>query len=179
MSDQHTQEPWAVSHEVFDNDGVPETVITGLDGRAAIAVTIDFGPNNPGMREANARRIVACVNACAGIATHELELMTGALSILNQISHKLPEKHTAAATKYRKQRDELLDALESMAHQHCRTDNAGMTDSGAITANAEALLLLEEHKRFRVKKDYGRMVCGHWPEHDPNVRQTKAKEGAL
>ena len=71
MSQQHTQEPWAVSDEVFDNDGTPETVITGLDGRAAIAVTLDFGLNNLGMREANARRIVAAVNACAGIATHE------------------------------------------------------------------------------------------------------------
>lgn len=65
--------------------------------------------------------------------------------------------------------DELLDVLESMARQHCHTDKDGMTDSGAITASAEALLLLNEHRRFRVKKDYGRMVCGYWPEHDPNV----------
>lgn len=40
--------------------------------------------------------------------------------------------------------------------------------SGGIPANAEALLLLEEHRRFRVKKDYGRMVCGYWQENDPN-----------
>lgn len=64
--------------------------------------------------------------------------------------------------------DELLDALEGMVRQHCYTAEDGMTDSGAITANAEALLLLEEHRRFRVKKDLGRMVCGYWPENDPN-----------
>jgi hypothetical protein len=43
-----------------------------------------------------------------------------------------------------------------------------MTNSGGISANAEALLLLEEHRRFRVRKDYGRMVCGHWPDDEPN-----------
>lgn len=30
--------------------------------------------------------------------------------------------------------DELLDVLESMARQHCRTDKDGMTDSGAMPA---------------------------------------------
>lgn len=57
---------------------------------------------------------------------------------------------------------------KGMARQHCHTDKAGMTYSGGISANAEALLLLEEHRRFRVKKDYGRMVCGYWQENDPN-----------
>lgn len=69
----HTKEPWLVNGESFDNEGLPESVIRGLDGRAAIAVTLDFGSNNSGMREANARRIVACVNACAGISTENLE----------------------------------------------------------------------------------------------------------
>ncbi len=64
--------------------------------------------------------------------------------------------------------DELLEALEGMARQHCHTDHSGMTNSGGISANAEALLLLEEHRRFRVRKDYGRMVCGQWPDDEPN-----------
>ncbi|MDO6385627.1 hypothetical protein [Uliginosibacterium sp. 31-12] len=69
----HTPEPWKVSEESFDNDGVEESVIRGLDDRAAIAVTLDFGENNPTMREDNARRIVACVNACKGLSTEVLE----------------------------------------------------------------------------------------------------------
>lgn len=69
----HIPEPWKVSEESFDNDGIQESVIRGLDGRAAIAVTLDFGENNPDAREENARRIVACVNACKGFSTEVLE----------------------------------------------------------------------------------------------------------
>lgn len=69
--------------------------------------------------------------------------------------------------------DELLDALEEMARQHCGTEPADhptyphRTDSGALSANAEALELLAEHGRFSVTVSCGRMVCGYWPENDP------------
>ena len=50
--------------ETGQDDGCsPETVIRGMGGSAGVAVAIDFGANNPGMREANARRLVACWNA--------------------------------------------------------------------------------------------------------------------
>jgi hypothetical protein len=54
-----TPGPWTVDEEAFDNDGCPETVIRALNGVAGVAVAIDFGTNNPGMREANARLIAA------------------------------------------------------------------------------------------------------------------------
>jgi hypothetical protein len=97
----HTKEPWRVAGSAFDNEGVKETVIHGLDGRAAIAVTLDFGPNNLSMREDNARRIVACVNACAGIGTEYLERF-GATSF-NDFK------------RVKDQRDELLAAMETIA----------------------------------------------------------------
>jgi hypothetical protein len=50
---------WAVGGTCTDDDGAPETVIRGMDGRAAVAVTLDFGANNPLMREANALLIAA------------------------------------------------------------------------------------------------------------------------
>lgn len=103
MTTQHTPEPWRVAEESFDNGGIQESVIRGLDGRAAIAVTLEFGPNNPGMREANARRIVACVNACAGIRTEALEHRT----------HMLKAEDDSIATN-QQQRDELLAALEGL-----------------------------------------------------------------
>lgn len=60
MSDfKGTPGPWTVDEEAFDNDGCPETVIRALKGVAGVAVAIDFGPNNPGMREANAHLIAA------------------------------------------------------------------------------------------------------------------------
>lgn len=55
----HTPGPWEVALEIFDNGGIPETVIQAFDGRAAVAVALEFGANNPGMRDANARLIAA------------------------------------------------------------------------------------------------------------------------
>lgn len=103
---EHTIEPWRVAEESFDNDSIHESVIRGLDGRAAIAVTLEFGPNNPGMREANARRIVACVNACTGITTEVLEQMpSGPASLLPMYA------------RLEQQRDKLLAALESLVNE--------------------------------------------------------------
>ena len=79
--------------------------------------------------------------------------------------------------------DRLLDALVAMCEQHCETrvatkDYNGqvagskVTDSGALSANAEALHLLEEHGRFRIVASGGRMVVGYWPENDPETAPT-------
>lgn len=60
MSIDHTTPgPWEVADGAFDNEGCPETVIRGWSGRACVAVALDFGANNPLMREANARLIAA------------------------------------------------------------------------------------------------------------------------
>jgi hypothetical protein len=69
---------------------------------------------------------------------------------------------------------ETLDLLESMAKQHCHTTSKDdseplLTDSGAITANGEALEKLAEHKRFKVTRGFGRMICGYWPENAPKA----------
>lgn len=63
-----TQGMLMIGETPFDNDGIPETVIGGTAQfeNHAIAVAIDF-KNAPGMREANARRLVACWNACDGL----------------------------------------------------------------------------------------------------------------
>lgn len=56
-----------------DEGSSPETVIRGMDGQAGVAVAIDFGANNPGMREANAQRLVACWNALDGLSDGALD----------------------------------------------------------------------------------------------------------
>lgn len=70
--------------------------------------------NGSSIDDANRRRLVACWNACDGIDTYALELMTGDLSIKNQITAtgKARTKPTHRAVEYRRQRDELLAALE-------------------------------------------------------------------
>lgn len=66
--------------------------------------------------EDNARRLVACWNACDGIETYALELMTGNLSIKEQITAtgKQKPKQTSKTIEYRRQRDELLAACKAM-----------------------------------------------------------------
>lgn len=80
---------------------------------------------------------------------------------------------------------EVLEALESMARQHCHSAKATrdfngqiagtiVTDSGALSANAEALDLLATAGRFRIVAEGGRMIVGYWPENDPTLAKPEA-----
>ena len=73
---------------------------------------------------------------------------------------------------------EILDALEDMARQHCYTDNySHATNSQALSANADALLVLSKHGRFRITTERGRAVAGFWPEHDPQEAALRKLNG--
>lgn len=66
----------------------------------------------------------------------------------------------------------LLDALDDMCRQFCHKDKPdgaepGLTDSGAISALADALNILAERGRFRIVRGFGRMICGYFPEDEP------------
>lgn len=71
---QHTKEPWSHAYrenskgmcaeEVFDTDGNVIATMAWHQVKSGNVTTTD--------REANAHRIVACVNACAGINTEKL-----------------------------------------------------------------------------------------------------------
>lgn len=102
MSEQHTPEPWKVIIRGDYGDGLEADITATFDGMRGT------------LKAEDARRIVACVNACAGIETTALELMTGELSIHNQITHTHPEKLTPKATEYRKQRDDLVAACNDL-----------------------------------------------------------------
>lgn len=71
----HTPEPWIVANENGDEVLIQATV-SGSIPAAAWMMGGDFDGEGP-MQEAhaNARRIVACVNACAQIPTGRLEAM--------------------------------------------------------------------------------------------------------
>ncbi len=74
---------------------------------------------------------------------------------------------------------DFLDQIEDMARQHCFTDKQvrtyhgvpefNITDSGGTSTDAEALRTLAKHGRFRIVREYGRVVVGYWPENDPNA----------
>lgn len=97
----HTKEPWSLGEE--DRHG--DTPINAADWRSlALVVTRMHGDKDQcpdGV--ANARRIVACVNACAGIPTDTLELV----SSFEQAGIK-------TIREMERQRDELLEALRAV-----------------------------------------------------------------
>ena len=104
MSEKFTSEPWVVGNA----DGL---LFGKKQGNGTEPIGFVFGPSLPersevGMRAiANARRIVACVNACEGISTDELEEIASTGGMLG------PREDVARIAK---QRDELLEALEEM-----------------------------------------------------------------
>jgi hypothetical protein len=76
---EHTKEPWTVEMVVSENyfDICCGYQIPGRESPILIASTYgdEDRPNDVAQGKANARRIVACVNACAGISTGRLERM--------------------------------------------------------------------------------------------------------
>jgi len=66
MTQEHTPEPWACP---IDDDG--NSAVVARDG---YLVTFAF-PNGDAADKANARRIVACVNALAGIPIEAIEAL--------------------------------------------------------------------------------------------------------
>lgn len=98
---QHTPGPWSV-----ESDGLSITM-------AGQVVASSIGPDYAGNEEkkANARRIVACVNACEGISTEDLQIIDDAGETLKFCFGRLKE-----------QRDELIAALERLALAAFRRD---------------------------------------------------------
>ena len=101
MSQQHTPEPWRVFSHSWSNTSVLadgfDHAICGLDINHA---TEESQESDEALMGANARRIVACVNACAGLTTEILEHSGVVRDLIGQ---------NASLTK---QRDELMKALE-------------------------------------------------------------------
>ena len=108
----HTKEPWAI----FEDDA--KAIVTVAHPMLSLMTVGNDGLATM-FSEADARRIVACVNACAGIETHELELMTGRMSIASQIKacdaiYATAEAKATRRSKFAHQRDELLAAAEAI-----------------------------------------------------------------
>lgn len=104
MTKKHTTGPWSV-----DSDGSIEhnnvaNIINGADGTMIV-----YGQIN----DADARRIVACVNACEGLDTDKLERVPVPFAqMLNVGFMELWEQYTTL----KEQRDELLQALQALTH---------------------------------------------------------------
>lgn len=70
MSEQkHTPEPWGFTRGTYHHTGYVVITAQGMTSESPLALINDI----LGDAEHDARRIVACVNACAGIPTEDLE----------------------------------------------------------------------------------------------------------
>lgn len=96
MTRQHTPEPWTVS----------EKTLVRLDCayliRPVNETNYEYGATLAATSQQDARRIVACVNACRGLPTDELEQKGLVAAVGTQL------------LELEQQRDELLAALEGM-----------------------------------------------------------------
>lgn len=100
MSINYTRGPLVVAETYADEGDPPETCIRGMDGRAGVAVALDFGANNPSMREDNARRIVACWNAFERVLTEDIESLHGhggVVAVLSKANSEYDELEKARA----------------------------------------------------------------------------------
>lgn len=106
MKTEHTPEPWATNGTRIEsehshgwaNDG---WIIAGLEGPDA---------------EANARRIVACVNVCAGIPTEVLErYKLGVIGVDYKLTKQQRDKLLAAAEAIEIDAEECMDFDECTA----------------------------------------------------------------
>ena len=105
---EHTKEPWAhIGNEVRTEDRL-------------IALALN---NSQDDCKTNARRIVACVNACAGVEMESLERTS--LKGLQETN----EAHVEMLAKCMQQRDELLGILKE-AYEELRLIR--MKDSPAV-----------------------------------------------
>lgn len=130
----HTQGPWEIRIErgihCIRPSNPDQPGYTG--GYAPIAkVCGDARLNN---NEADARRIVACINACEGLSTEALE----SLGTLDRAS----VSRDVEITMLRQQRDQLLEALQSLmsidVHSSITPEEADTIEAKARTAIAKA-----------------------------------------
>jgi hypothetical protein len=93
---QHTKEPWRIDQygDIRDS-GQRQIYLSGF------RTSMVSGAENDDQK-ANTRRIVACVNACEGIPTEELESCKNT-GLIRTVRAKVAAE---------RQRDELLQALE-------------------------------------------------------------------
>lgn len=110
----YTDEPWVI------HPSCP-TFIRANEGRKHVGSTESMGDNET--NKENARRIVACVNACAGISTENLE-------------ENIPIKELARRyNEVIRQRDDLLaSSIDAKRYQYLRSRDLDTINSGGIFA---------------------------------------------
>jgi len=145
---KHTKEPWYIS-------GTSPVMVISNSATIAKCCGIRIGTKESVQAEieANAIRIVACVNACAGIdepeeVIHGMRFEIDSLKRWRDGEHNAIDYWIATGLKASQQRDELLAALNNYAAHHAGCDwygygtelphSGGECSCGLIEAIAKA-----------------------------------------
>ena len=135
MTTEYTPGPWRV-----DDVGVGFEIAAGNEVVAQAQQV--YGDHKHKIRRGNARRIVACVNACEGISTEQLESWL----CMSRPIRKSLEELKAEADREGKQRDDLIAVLQRIAD--------GQEMSGTYTF-ADVVLRYQEIARAAIAKATG------------------------
>ncbi len=135
---EHTKEPWMVA------DMTEWLTIGGVDIGAVCRIKNEVS-GKPLSEEdrANARRIVACVNACAGISTETLEA-EGLPPTLSADSETIRQQQ-AEIDRLTEQRDRLLKALGDLSFE-CFGGGVGTCQPSVKTYN-DTFAVLDEIRK--------------------------------
>ena len=121
---KHTPEPWRVGRP---GTVVSDTPVPGMGGSDAVEY---YGGHLIGesITEANARRIAACVNACAGMRNDELEggLLIGVMQVKIDLLESL--------------RDELLEAAKAVVTRWDTPNWKDAEPTAAVIGRLRAIL---------------------------------------
>ena len=122
----HTPEPWVL----IDEFGRPW--IQGF-AKASVANCCLTTMGGTTTERANARRIVACVNACAGATDKQVQAIADTGGIV-----ALTDKWWTEIERHRQQCEELLAALIQADKAMLSGDAYAIADTSVITASAIA-----------------------------------------
>ncbi len=124
MSEQHTPDPWSYQASIPEEGYECFWINSG-----SRQISSFDGPQNE-EQFSNVRRIVACVNACAGYTTEELEQAT--------LDKRHRHEIIADLVKSNKQRDELLAALEHILAGSLSLPRFAEAEAIAVIASVKA-----------------------------------------
>lgn len=106
MATNHTPEPWVMTQSAYSSKLFGSHTGFNIDSqtrRDICNITLNNAPGIPeDERRANARRIVACVNACAGIRIEDLEAVPLEFGLMGSLE------------RLQLQNTELLEALKNL-----------------------------------------------------------------
>lgn len=121
---KHTPEPWEVSDAMCGRHSTSTVAIYHYDAaRSHCTEVVEAGCKcgDEAVSKENARRIVACVNACAGIPTYQLLGVTDRPVLLGDVVDVI-----------RKQRDELLEIVEAAYEMVTEADDSKPFDLAVL-----------------------------------------------